>query len=33
MSNYKDYSLVWNEVLDSMYQEIGSTSFEIWFSR
>lgn len=33
MSYYKDYSLVWNEVLDSMYQEIGSTSFEIWFSR
>ncbi len=33
MSGFKDYSLVWNEVLDSMYQEIGSTSFEIWFSR
>ncbi|MDD2510007.1 MAG: chromosomal replication initiator protein DnaA [Syntrophomonas sp.] len=33
MSNYKEYSLVWNEVLDYMYKEIGSTSFEIWFSR
>lgn len=32
MSQDYDYNGVWNTVLDSMRNEIGSTSFDIWFS-
>lgn len=33
MSNDQDYIVVWEKVLDSLRQEIGSTSFDIWFSK
>lgn len=33
IENKKDYLAIWNNVLQSVYEEIGSTSFEIWFSK
>ena len=27
-----DYSIIWDTALDSVRQEIGPTSFEIWFA-
>jgi chromosomal replication initiator protein len=33
MSNDQDYSVVWNKVLNTVCKEIGSTSFDIWFSK
>lgn len=32
MSLPNEYSNVWNQVLDSLRQDIGDTSFDIWFS-
>jgi hypothetical protein len=29
----KDYSIIWDTAMDSFRQEIGPTSFEIWFSQ
>lgn len=33
MDKKKDYLAIWNNVLQSVYEEIGSTSFEIWFTK
>ena len=28
-----DYAVIWNKIMQSLREEIGSTSFDIWFSQ